>query len=169
MVVDFIKMKNAKKTLIVLAILILISSFVFAHTQEEIVEAKKIIDANISCSNLSEEQLNILGDYFMEQMHPGEVHELMHEMMGGENSSLVKQMHINMARMMYCNGGYEERITEGRMMGACMMGRMMDMDNIYNYKQNSYQSIFYITMALLAISLVLLIAIIMLVIIKAKK
>ncbi len=39
----------------------------------------------------------------MELMHPGEAHELMHKMMGGEGSEAVRQMHIQMARSIYCN------------------------------------------------------------------
>src|SRR3989338_8490759 len=68
----------------------------------EFEEAKAIIDANTSCSALTEAQLEIIGDYYMEQMHPGEAHELMHKMMGGEDSETVKAMHINMAKSIYC-------------------------------------------------------------------
>ena len=54
----------------------------------------------------------------MEQIHPGEAHELMDNMMGGEGSASLKQVHINMAKRLYCN---EE---SAGMMGNGMMGMM---------------------------------------------
>ncbi len=93
-----------------------------AITQQEIKEAKSLIDSNADCKSLSDSQLEIIGEYYMEQMHPGESHELMHKMMGiKEGSEAEKQFHINMAKTMYCNEGTG-------MMGAGMMsGGMMNM------------------------------------------
>ena len=51
----------------------------------------------------------------MEQMHPGEQHELMDKMMGGEGSESLRQAHIFMARRWYC----------GDAVGMGMMGMMM--------------------------------------------
>jgi len=70
-----------------------------AITQQEISEAKGLIDSKVDCKELSDSQLEIMGEYYMEQMHPGESHELMHKMMGlQEGSEDEKQFHINMAR-----------------------------------------------------------------------
>jgi len=93
-----------------------------AITQQEIKEAKSLIDSKADCKSLSDSQLEIIGEYYMEQMHPGESHELMHKMMGiKEGSEAEKQFHINMAKTMYCNEGTG-------MMGAGMMsGGMMNM------------------------------------------
>ena len=83
-------------------------------------ETKKLIDSEISCNELSDEQLEEIGDYYMEQMHPGESHELMHQMMGGEDSDTTRQMHTQMAKSIYCGE------TSSGMMGM-MGGGMMNM------------------------------------------
>jgi len=92
-------------------------------------ETKKLIDSEISCNELSDEQLEEIGDYYMEQMHPGESHELMHQMMGGEDSDTTKQMHIQMAKSIYC-GETSSGMMGNNMMGGGMMnmmgGNMMD-------------------------------------------
>lgn len=104
-----------------MAILIILMTFntVFAHGEEVISQAENIIGAKIPCDDLTDDQLEIIGDYYMEQMHPGELHEVMDERMGGEGSESLRQTHINMARSFYC--GEHEEIGYG-MMGA-MMGR----------------------------------------------
>ena len=58
----------------------------------------------------------------MEQMHPGEQHEQMDEMMGGDGSETLKGMHINMAKSFYC--GEHEAMSSG-MMSSGMMNMMM--------------------------------------------
>lgn len=113
-------MKKMKTTMVMFGILLVLSSgLVSANVdhQNEIEEGKKLVESEIDCDELSDEQLESIGNYYMEQMHPGEDHEMMDQMMGGEGSESLKQMHINMARMMYCG--------EGGMMG--MMPMMMNM------------------------------------------
>jgi len=95
----------------------------------EFEEAKAIIDANTGCSALTEAQLEMIGDYYMEQMHPGEAHELMHKMMGGEDSETTKSMHTQMAKSIYCGEttGMMSMMSENGMMslmGSGMMGMM---------------------------------------------
>ena len=91
----------------------------FAHGNETFEVAESIINAELPCSQLTDSQLEDLGDYYMEQMHPGESHELMDEMMGGEGSESLKDMHISMAKRLYCG----ETSTMGSgMMGYGMMG-----------------------------------------------
>src|SRR3989338_7951541 len=58
-------------------------------------ETKKLIDSEISCKELSDEQLEEIGDYYMEQMHPGESHELMDGMMGNYGYGLGYWSFIN--------------------------------------------------------------------------
>ncbi len=90
------------------------------HDHEQMLtEAKQIIAANVSCDKLTDDQFEALGEYYMEQMHPGEAHEKMDRMMSnmmGEEG--LRRMHINMGKRMYCGMG-------GGMMGDGMMGGMM--------------------------------------------
>lgn len=112
-----------KKIIFVMVIVTLLSlGLVNAVSQQELTESKSLIDSKADCKNLSDSQLEIIGEYYMEQMHPGDAHELMHKMMGLEDGSdAEKQFHINMAKRLYCN----ENI--GGMMGGMMgmMGEMM--------------------------------------------
>ena len=110
-----------KKIIYAFAIVLFLNlSLVNAVTQQELSEAKSLIDSKISCDNLTNEQLEIIGEYYMEQMHPGEANELMDEMMGGEGSESLKTVHINMAKTIYCN----ENVSSYGMMGGNMMSMM---------------------------------------------
>ncbi|MFQ5474495.1 MAG: hypothetical protein ACE5DM_01535 [Candidatus Nanoarchaeia archaeon] len=100
------------KTFTIIIILLLMSIGLASAQGRDFEGTKALIESGIACDGLSEEQLEAIGDYFMEQMHPGEAHELMDERMGGEGSENLRQVHINMARRFYC--------TEGSMMGAMM-------------------------------------------------
>src|SRR3989344_5400896 len=108
-----------KEIIFVLIVVLLLNlSFANAVTQQELSEAKGLVDSKIDCKILSDSQLEIIGEYYMEQMHPGESHELMHKMMGlKEGSEAEEQFHINMAKTIYCG--------EGGMMGMMMGGNMM--------------------------------------------
>ena len=108
-----------KKIFTIILALLLSISLVSAVSQEELNEAKGLIDSNADCNTLTDDQLETIGEYYMETMHPGEAHELMHKMMGlEEGSDIEEQFHINMAKNMYCNEG-------SGMMGSGMMGGMM--------------------------------------------
>lgn len=78
-------------------------------------EAKNLIDQKIKCSELSPDQLEKIGDYYMELMAPGQGHEVMDQMMGDQGSDSLRQMHILMARRWYC----------GDQVGMGMMGMMV--------------------------------------------
>ncbi len=114
-----------KKTLSILVALIVVlgANLVFAHGNFN--ETKELIDSEISCKELSDEQLEEIGDYYMEQMHPGEAHEMMHQMMGGEDSDTIRQMHIQMAKSIYC--GETSSGMMGMMGNNMMGGGMMNM------------------------------------------
>ena len=119
-------MINLKKTFTLYFLIALLSvGIVFSHAEEDFEEAKQIIESKIPCSQLTEDQLEHIGDYYMEQMHPGEAHELMDEMMGGEGSESLRQMHIALAKRLYCNDA-SGMINYG-MMGMMMGGGMMNM------------------------------------------
>ena len=105
----------------VLFFVVLISSAI-AQEEHDFAQAKQIINSGVSCSELTDEQLEEIGDYYMEQMHPGEAHEIMDNMMGGEGSESLKQVHITMARRLYCNEN--AYIGSGMMQSGGMMSMM---------------------------------------------
>jgi len=105
--------------LIIFVLFTLIIPLVLAHGEDPFDEAKELIDSKVSCNDLSDEQLEMIGDYLMEQMHPGEQHENMDNALGGEGSENLKQTHIRMARMMYC--GEMSSMMNMPMMNAGMM------------------------------------------------
>ncbi len=110
---------------IMIFLMLLICSAIFTYAAEDFTEAKSLIDSKVSCAQLSEDQLELIGDYLMEQMHPGEAHELMDQAMGGEGSESLRSVHIKMARSIYCG--------EGGMMGMMGMGNMMGIQNQIPY------------------------------------
>ena len=112
-------------TIIIFSMLLLGVSLVSAH-EHNFDETKQLIDSGISCDKLTDEQLESIGDYYMEQMHPGEQHELMDKMMGGEGSDTLKQMHIQMAKRLYC------KEDVGGMMSGGMMNMMMGSGGMMN-------------------------------------
>ncbi|HLG23713.1 MAG TPA: hypothetical protein VI564_02155 [Candidatus Nanoarchaeia archaeon] len=145
-----------KITLLLIVFGILISSQAFAQ-EHDFTQTKKLIDSGISCNKLTNEQLEEIGDYYMEQMHPGESHELMDNMMGGEGSESLKQVHINMAKRLYCKEnvyiGYGMMGSGGmrNMMGGSMMGNY---PLGYGYSNYGYWNIFWILIFAAAIFLI---------------
>ncbi|MFA5797427.1 MAG: SHOCT domain-containing protein [Candidatus Woesearchaeota archaeon] len=134
-----------KKIIFVSIVVLLLSlSLVNAMTPQEINEAKRLIDSKADCKSLSDSQLEIIGEYYMEQMHPGEAHELMHKMMGlKQGSEAEEQLHINMAKRLYCNEDISGMMGSGSMM-SMMGGRMMgSYPQGYGYT-NGYWNMFWI-------------------------
>jgi len=129
----FIGDVEMKKIMFVMAVILLLNlSLASAITQQEIKEAKGLIDSEANCKSLSDSQLEIIGEYYMEQIHPGESHELMHQMMGlKEGSEDEEQFHINMAKVLYC--GETNAFGSGGMMSGGMMNMMMGGGNMMGY------------------------------------
>ena len=126
-----------KKILVIPLLLILMSVLALATMpQQELNEAKQLIDSKIDCQTLTSPQLELIGEYYMEQMHPGEAHEFMDQMMGGEGSESLKQVHINMAKRLYCN---ENPYVGYGVSGPAMMGNngMMGPWMMNNWNQQS--------------------------------
>lgn len=151
------------KKIIVLGMLgiFLLASFVLvsSHSDEDFAAAKAIIDAKTPCQDLTETQLEMLGDYYMEQIHPGTAHEYMDQMMGGEGSESLTQMHIAMAYQFYCqetNGSNNYADYYSSMMGSGMMGNYGMMGNSY-YQRNSFWGANWLLYVLVIAVLVLLI------------
>ena len=137
-------------SILMVTLFMLSISFVLAYGEKTFAIAEEIIKQKISCDALTEDKLEILGDYYMEQMHPGEAHEIMDNMMGGEGSESLKQVHVNMAKRLYCNEniyiGYGMMGSRGmmgmmNMMGGGMMGNY---PASYAYSNYGYWNIFWI-------------------------
>lgn len=160
-----------KKIFFIVVALLLNLGLVSAISQKEINEAKSLIDSKVDCRSLSDSQLEIIGEYYMEQMHPGKAHELMHQMMGlKEGSETEEQFHINMAKIMYCdedNGiiGSGMRGYGGMMpMMRMMMGSGMTINPSYGMMGNnpmgfgySYWSFWNVLYTILVIGLIILV------------
>ena len=148
-------MKKALLFVIGLVLLLNISS-VLAY-EHNLAETKQLIDSAIGCDKITDEQLEAIGDYYMEQMHPGESHELMDNMMGGEGSESLKQVHINIAKRLYCNEnvyiGYG-MMGSGGMMSMMGRGMMGSYPASYDYSNYGYWNIFWILLSTAVIFLI---------------
>lgn len=114
-------MKKITTMALIFAVLLLPLAFAAG---DEVAQGKALVDSRISCDTATDEQLELIGDYLMEQMHPGKAHEYMDSMMGGEGSESLRQAHIQMAQVIYC-GRTDTPMTYGGMMGMMPMMTMM--------------------------------------------
>lgn len=113
-------------------------------------EALGIIESQQACGELTEAQFELLGDYYMELMHPGEAHEAMDAMMGGEGSRSLSLMHTRMGQNFYC--GNSSGMGSG-MMGGGMMGSYGMMGGSYGMMGSGW-SVWGVLYALLLVGLV---------------
>jgi len=120
--------------LVVLALLFMMTSwFVFAITPAETAEAENLINSSQNCNSLSGDQLEIIGEYYMEMMHPGDAHDFMHKMMGlEEGTAEERQFHINLAKAAYCGSGSYNGMM-GNRVRSNMMRNMMGYGNASGY------------------------------------
>ena len=95
-----------KRTAFMMALLLLALPLVAANGNHDFSTALEIIEQQVRCDQLNEEQFELLGDYYMELMHPGEVHILMDKRMGGEGSESLKLMHVRTGERFYCGDSY---------------------------------------------------------------
>ena len=153
-------MKNKEKLFATFVILSFLAGAVFvsAHSADELAAAQQLIASGVSCDQLNNTQLEMIGDYYMEQIHPGEAHEYMDAMMGGEGSQSLEQMHIAMAQAYYCNAGsYNGSYGYGMMSGGYGMGSMMNPSvnygpsMMYNYAGSYRSFMYYLPWVLLAL------------------
>ena len=145
----------------IMVVLLLNIGIASAH-EHNFDETKQLIDSGISCDKLTDEQLEAMGEYYMEQMHPGEAHELMDEMMGGEGSDSLKQMHIQMAKRLYCNEDVSGMMGSGGMVGLMplMMGNNMVGSGMMGnypayYGYNNFWNILWMVFLIGAIALII--------------
>jgi len=150
-----------QKILLGIVFLLVSGIMVSSHSEDIFSQAEELIKSKTSCNDLTDEQLELIGDYYMEQMHPGEAHKTLDEMMGGEGSETLKEAHINMARAFYC---WEHQVMSLGMMNM-MMGRtkggmmgMMGYGNGYGMMgYGGYWSFYNVLLTILLIGLVVLV------------
>lgn len=154
-----------KKIISIIGIIVAITMINVMAIEEEIVEqAEAIIQQKISCNEITNYQLEILGDYYMEQMHPGELHEIMDERMGGEGSQSLQQVHINMGKMFYCG----QRGAMPMNMMNVMMGRNYGSSN-QNIMVGTYRNNAPVSTMNLIFSILIIIALVVLITILIKQ
>ena len=152
-----------RKIFFAIIAVILVSTILVSADKHNFAETKQLIESGISCDKLTDEQLEDIGDYYMEQMHPGEAHELMDNMMGGEGSESLRQVHINMAKRLYCNEDVDGIIG---MMGSNMVGSGMMGNFGYGFGYWNFTNILYI---ILLIGLIILVYLWILRLLKNKR
>jgi len=142
-----------KKIMLLLLVLLTVSLITNVNGEEDFTKAESLIKSRIACDDMTNDQLESIGDYYMEQMHPGESHELMDNMMGGEGSESLKQVHINMAKRLYCNENVY--IGYGMMSSGSMINMMMgNYPANYDYSNYGYWNIFWILLSAAVIFLI---------------
>ncbi len=102
----------------------------FDEVIQNIAEAQEVSDySEIDCNQVTDEQLDELGDAVMSVMvGDGKQHELMDNMMGGEGSDSLSAMHINMGRR---NLGCVDGASGMGMMGGGMRQTSAMMGNMF--------------------------------------
>src|SRR3989338_4146845 len=124
-----------KKTIGMMIIMVTLAAFLALGQEEDVfAQVEDMIQNKIPCAELNDTQLEIIGDYYMEQMHPGAWHEWMDQRLGGEGSAQLQQVHLALAQSFYCG---ERQLLSVDMMNTMMgrtgmMGGMMTMMG-YNY------------------------------------
>ena len=71
-------------------------------TDPSVLAGQAIVNSGVPCSQLNQTQLLLVGEYYMELIHPGAAHEYMDQMMGGDSSPMDQQMHLSLAEAYYC-------------------------------------------------------------------
>jgi uncharacterized membrane protein len=137
--------------LLMLAIvMLLITSIITAaditaaeNLTEEVENGRKLIESAVPCSQLDNGELEMIGEYYMEQMHPGEAHEAMHAMMFSNNKEAGESMHIFMAKKGYC-GESTTMMPMGATGGMMNMGNMGMMNSMSGNTMMGYSAGFWL-------------------------
>lgn len=88
----------------------------------------------LDLSKISDDNWERLGDAVMEVQHPGQAHAVMDQMMGGEGSESLGQIHINMGKVYL---GYGDNYGPGMMGGGMTPLRQGYEGQVDNWNNNS--------------------------------
>lgn len=123
-----IKMKKILFICMLLLAVSLVSAHHIEHNEIDYNKVKQLMDSNAECDKLTDEQLEEIGEYYMEQMHPGPAHDMMADMMGLHTSDKIHdEFHINLAKTLYCGDKRYMPAMMGSMQHDMMSGGMMNM------------------------------------------
>lgn len=126
-------MKQTKCLFILGLVLLLSMSIAFAHEEDTFAEGQALVENKVSCDNLTQEQLAAIGEWYMEQMHPGTSHEIMDAMMGLEdNPERDLAFHNSLGKQFYCGQTSNATYTYG-MMNGYSYGMMSGFGSMMNY------------------------------------
>lgn len=110
---------------------------------------------DLDCRAITDQDFELIGDAWMEKIHPGEAHKQMDQMMGGEGSESLEKMHFAMGSNYLGCSDYAEMIGSSSMMGGMMNSGYMQQKNASSpvspytvkYNLNSYlQTLILITL-----------------------
>ena len=72
------------------------------ETESALETGQNLVQFNADCATLSDAQLEAVGEYLMQVMHPTD-HEEMHAYLGfGNNTEAEERFHVNLAKATYC-------------------------------------------------------------------
>ncbi|MBI5797442.1 hypothetical protein HZA98_00880 [Candidatus Woesearchaeota archaeon] len=126
-------MKQTRIVFILGIVLLLSLSIAFAHEEETFAEGQALVESKVSCDNLTQEQLAAIGEWYMEQMHPGTSHEIMDAMMGLEdNPERDLAFHSSLGEQFYCGQTSNASYTYG-MMNGYSYGMMSGFGSMMNW------------------------------------
>ncbi|MEM0437785.1 MAG: hypothetical protein QXU54_00625 [Candidatus Micrarchaeia archaeon] len=63
---------------------------------------RTLVAQNVSCENLSDFELEMIGDYYLETKYPGRYHEMIDSGMGSRTEEEINQFHRDIAYEYYC-------------------------------------------------------------------
>lgn len=92
--------------LLIMLVLMLLASQLFAHRglglKIEYEIGRTLVAQNVSCENLSDFELEMIGDYYLETKYPGRYHEMIDSGMGSRTEEEINQFHRDVAYEYYC-------------------------------------------------------------------
>ncbi len=106
-------------------ILIIMVSLLNVYGHGGVDEAKdkyvdSILNSSIPCKELSNQDLVMIGDYFMELMHP-QNHKIIEKVVCNNDEACLNQIHISVAKNTYCSKFHDYGWFGGYMHDVGMM------------------------------------------------
>ncbi|MCX8205921.1 MAG: hypothetical protein N3H30_01695 [Candidatus Micrarchaeota archaeon] len=105
-VAPFCAGSSGKQFMLILALLLLSVPILFAHRglglKVEYEIGRVLVAQNASCDTLSDFELEMIGDYYLETKYPGRYHEMIDSGFGSRTTEEINQFHRDVAYEYYC-------------------------------------------------------------------